>query len=256
MRWRRPVAVAVLLALLAVTAAAQTSIYILGRGGVFTSPVYVQGLLNLRAADLLGWTAGTDPTATADTTLGRSAAGKITLLGTTPTLQFGGTTSSQPALVANGARLGVKLADASAYTALDVGTITSNAGGFALNASGDAFFVAGGTTKLFMVTAPSAPASCGTSPAVTSSNGSAVFVITGGTGGAATGCTVTMPAATTGWNCSVTNITQTAAHRADRATVQTASTTTSVTWEYQIVSTGAATAFTASDVFRGICFAY
>lgn len=153
-------------------------------------------------------------------------------------LQFGGTTSSFPALKRNGATIQARLGDDSA----------------------DANFSALGFQRSGVVmisgTAPSAPASCGTSPAVTSSNGSVTFLITGGTGGTATGCTVTMPTAPAGWNCHVTNITQTAAHRADRTTVQIASTTTSVQWEYQTVSTGAATAFTASDVFRGICFPY
>jgi hypothetical protein len=179
-----------------------------------------------------------------DTTLTRIGAGKLLLSGTTPMLLMGGSTSGQPALKAQGTGLESRAADDSAYApfrALDL-IMTSR------------LIVSG--TILISTTSPSAPSSCGASPAVTSSNGSASFVVTGGTGGAATGCTITMPTAITGWNCSITNITQTAAHRADRITVQTASTTGSVTWEYQTVSTGAATVFTASDVFRGICFAY
>jgi hypothetical protein len=66
---------------------------------------------------------------------------------------------------------------------------------------------------------------------------------------------LTLPAATNGWNCSVTNLTAAAAHRADN-TVQTASTTTSVTLENQTKSTGAAVAWTAGDVLRVCCFAY
>lgn len=170
------------------------------------------------------------------------ASGNTTLF--SPLIQFGGTTSAFPAVKRNGTTIEGRLADDSGYTGFR---------GTTFNAA-TAFQVSG--VVLASATAPSAPASCGTSPLVTASNGSASFVITGGTGGTATGCTVTMPAATAGWNCSITNITQTAAHRADRITVQTASTTTSVTWEYQAVSTGAATAFTASDVFRGVCLGY
>lgn len=185
-----------------------------------------------------------------------SGSGKLLITGTTPMVQLGGTTSSFPGLKRNSARMQVQLADDSGPAALDALSMTTQGGGFAFSSAADAFFLAGGATKLFMGTAPSAPSTCGTSPTVTSSNGSVVLVVTGGTGGTATGCTVTMPTASTGWVCSVNNITGSAAHRADKTTVQTASTTTSVTWEYQTVSTGAAVAFTASDVFRATCFAY
>lgn len=159
-------------------------------------------------------------------------------------LQFGGSTASFASWKGNGTQLDARLADDSNYA----------------NVAASVFIYAGRIASaagtLISATAPSAPASCGTSPVVTANNGTAAFVITGGTGGAATGCTVTMPTAPTGWNCHITNRTQTAANRADRDTRQTASTTTSVTWQYVVVSTGAATAFTASDAFHGICFAY
>jgi hypothetical protein len=184
-----------------------------------------------------------------------SGSGTLLITGTTPAIQLGGTTSSFPMLKRNAARLQVQLADNSGAGAIDALSVTTQGGGFAFTGAADAFFL-NSSVKLFMNTAPSAPSACGTSPAVTTSNGSVVFVVTGGTGGTATGCTVTMPTATTGWACTINNITGSAAHRADKTTVQTASTTTSVTWEYQTVSTGAAVAFTASDVFRGICFGY
>lgn len=188
------------------------------------------------------------------TVISDSASGKFLITGTTPMIQLGGTSSSFVAIKQNGTALDVKLADDSANAAINAASInTTGSSGVTLAATG-ALFV--GNNKLINSVAPSAPSSCGTSPAVTTTNGASVWVVTGGTGGTATGCTITMPAATTGWVCSVVNITQTAAHRADRGTVQTASTTTSVTWEYVTLSTGAATAFTASDVFRGICFAY
>jgi hypothetical protein len=143
----------------------------------------------------------------------------------------------------------VKAPDGGAYLRVANGIVMVNSSTLQLGNAGSG--------KPFVsTTAVSSPTSCGTSPAVTVANGTASWVVTGGTGGTATGCTITMPGATTGWNCSIVNITAAAAHRAGVWTVQTASTTTSVTWEYQTVSTGAATAFTASDVFRGICFAY
>lgn len=181
------------------------------------------------------------------TALTETAAGKLSITGTTPMLQLGGTSSSFPALKQSGSQLQARLADDSALTPLV-------AQHFNIGVGAGQFQFSGG--MLAQNTPPSSPASCGSSPAVTTANGSAVWVITGGTGGAATGCSVTMPTAANGWNCSITNITAAAAHRANVWTVQTASTTTSVTWEYQTVSTGAATIFTASDVFRGICFAY
>jgi hypothetical protein len=187
----------------------------------------------------------TNGTALADT----SGSGKLLLTGTTPMIQLGGTSASFPALKQNGTTMEVRTASDSGYSGLVADQVQSVT---AFNGGAYRF----GSNTFASATAPSSPSSCGTSPAVTTANGTVSFVVTGGTGGAATGCTVTMPAASTGWNCSITNITQTAAHRADRATVQTASTTTSVTWEYVTVSTGAATAFTASDVFRGICFGY
>lgn len=162
-------------------------------------------------------------------------------------LQFGGTTASFPALKRSGTDLQARLADDSGFTNFLAQTVSLTAGQGSLKS---------GSTVLISAQAPSSPTSCGTSPALTTHNGASVWVVTGGTGGTATGCTVTMPAALTGWTCSVNNITASAAHRAGVTTVQTASTTTSVTFEYQTVATGAATAFTASDVFRGTCFAY
>lgn len=103
-------------------------------------------------------------------------------------IQLGGTSSSFPALQRSGTSVRAVLADLSAlttFTALNL-TITTN-GTFQM------------ATTYAMNTAPSAPSSCGTSPAVTNSNGTVVMTITGGTGGAATGCVVTMPLASNGW---------------------------------------------------------
>jgi hypothetical protein len=227
--------------------------------GVSLAPLHAQDLQTKLAKflnDLYAGTVGatvsitsfkfTNGTTLADT----SGSGKLLLTGTAPMIQLGGTTASFPALKQNGGNFDLRAADDSGYTNMVAASIQATGAfnyGSGINHAG---------TLLISGTAPSSPASCGTSPAVTTSNGASTWVITGGTGGTATGCTITMPAASTGWNCSITNITAAAAHRANVTTVQTASTTTSVTWEYQTVSTGAATAFTASDVFRGICFAY
>ena len=107
----------------------------------------------------------------------------------------------------------------------------------------------------FSSTAPTVT-SAGTSPSITASNGTAAFEVNVGTGGTATTIVLAMPTATTGWNCHATNVTATAANRADQAVRQTASTTTSVTLQNQTVSTGAALAFTASDLVRCQCTAY
>lgn len=97
--------------------------------------------------------------------------------------------------------------------------------------------------------------SAGTSPSVSGTNTGA-FRVNVGTGGAATTIVMSMPAATTGWNCDTTNITASAANRAAVRTVQQASTTTSVTVQNQNVATGAATAFTASDIVSFVCTAF
>lgn len=97
--------------------------------------------------------------------------------------------------------------------------------------------------------------SAGTSPSVVT-NGTASFRVNVGTGGTATTIVMAMPTATTGWNCNAENITAHAANRANQDVVQQASTTTSVTVQNQTPSTGAAVAFTASDIVRFLCVAY
>lgn len=111
-------------------------------------------------------------------------------------------------------------------------------------------------TKLLMgAPAPTISSGFGTSPTVPTNNGSAAFNVNVGTGGTATNGVVAMNStATTGWNCSVNNLTAAAGHRADN-TVQTASSTTTVTIENQTKSTGAAVAWTASDIIRLSCWA-
>lgn len=96
----------------------------------------------------------------------------------------------------------------------------------------------------------------GTSPARQGTGaGTLAFRIDVGTGGTATSGVITMPTADTGWNCHVDNLTAAAGHRADN-TRQTASTSTTVTVENQTTSTGAALAWTASDILVLLCAAY
>jgi len=96
----------------------------------------------------------------------------------------------------------------------------------------------------------------GTSAAITASNGTAAFALNVGTGGVATGGVIGFPAAPNGWKLCVENITATAANLADQRTVQTASTTTTATVQNQTVTTGAALAWTASDILLIAAFAY
>jgi len=159
-------------------------------------------------------------------------------------LQFGGTTSSFPALKRAGATLQVRLADDSASAALLVAGLTINNGSLSF------------ANLLASVTAPTIGSGFGTSPSVPSNNGTASFTVNVGTGGTASSGVITMPAATTGWIAYIVNITATAANRANVQTVQTASTTTSITVQSQTISTGAAVAWAASDILRIIAFAY
>lgn len=126
-------------------------------------------------------------------------------------------------------------------------------------ATGDSFNLVGGGGSFQMAgsifvssTAPTVT-SAGTSPTVPSSNGTIAFTINVGTGGTATTIVAAMPTMATGWNCNPQNLTANAANRANQHVVQQSSTTTSVTVQNQTISTGAALAFTASDVVSFLC---
>lgn len=105
-------------------------------------------------------------------------------------------------------------------------------------------------------TAPVIAAGFGTGPSIVASNGTAAFTVDVGTGGTASSGVLTLPAATTGWACRVANLTALAANTADAHTVQTATSTTSVTVQNQTISTGAALVWTASDVLQLMCIGY
>jgi hypothetical protein len=172
-----------------------------------------------------------------DVALSRGAANVLTL-DSGDMLSFGGVAAGNLLLKPNGSSLQIKAGDDSGFTDVKVGSVTTGAGAI-----------------LFSSTTPTVT-SAGTSPSVPNSNGTFAFRVNVGTGGTATTIVMSMPAATTGWNCDAENITANAANRADRKVVQQSSTTTAVTVQYQVVSTGAATAFTASDIVRFVCVAY
>jgi hypothetical protein len=113
----------------------------------------------------------------------------------------------------------------------------------------------GSGAKLSIAAAtPTISSGFGTSPSVTAGYTTASFRINVGTGGTATSGVIGMATATTGWNCpGGFNLTAHAGNRADD-TVMTASTTNTVTFQNQTKSTGAAVAWTASDVLAPTCF--
>lgn len=109
------------------------------------------------------------------------------------------------------------------------------------------------TGLMISQTAPTIGSGFGTTPSIVASNGTAAFQVNVGTGGTASSGVVTLPAATTGWSCSVSDITTQST--SVFLTKQTASTTTSVTvTNYN--TAGAATAWVASDKLNFNCMAF
>jgi hypothetical protein len=92
----------------------------------------------------------------------------------------------------------------------------------------------------------------GTSPSVIANNGTVAFSINVGTGGSASTGTITLPAATTGWVCVAQDITNPDSF----ITSQTGGTTTTATLKNYSRTTGAAIAWTASDILLVSCRAY
>lgn len=103
--------------------------------------------------------------------------------------------------------------------------------------------------------APTISAGFGTGASITAGT-SAAFRLDVGTGGTATNGTIGLPTATTGWNCSVEDLTATLGNVANARTLQISSTTTTAVVENQTVSTGAALAWTASDILAVSCTAF
>lgn len=125
-----------------------------------------------------------------------------------------------------------------------IGVGTGGRTGFVLNNSLN--FSAGSIVFTGIVdstTAPSISSGFGTSPSIVNSNGTASFQINVGTGGTATSGVIGLPTATNGWTCFCADITTPGAN----VTRMTANSTTSCTVTNVAMSTGAATAWTASD---------
>lgn len=100
-------------------------------------------------------------------------------------------------------------------------------------------------------TSPTIASGFGTSPTIVNSNGTASFAVNVGTGGTASSGVITLPAATTNWNCAVVN----PLSGAGTLTQQSAHTATSVTLTNYTISTDAAVAWTASYVIELNCMA-
>lgn len=113
----------------------------------------------------------------------------------------------------------------------------------------------GSANLTFSGATPTISSGFGTGAAVSSGTAAAMRIDVG-TGGSATAGVIGLPTAATGWNCDVENLTATTANRADQRTVQLASSTTTATVENQTISTGAALAWTASDVLAVSCVAF
>jgi hypothetical protein len=196
----------------------------------------------------IGWSSGSPidgggALSQSDTQLIRTAAGTLSLQGTTPMLQFGGTTSAFPALRQLSSNiLQAVTADGSSPTYLQAYsfTTTSNLGWLQI-----------GPARLIQVTAPVIASGFGTSPSIANSNASAVFVVNVGTGATASSGVITMPAASTGWIAMCNDVGNTAGLH----TYQTANTTTSITLTCQN-SAGAATAWAASTLVYVIAMGY
>ena len=125
--------------------------------------------------------------------------------------------------------------------------ITSTSNNASTYQASSAYFLS--TKKFISITAPTIASGFGTSPSVPVSNGTVSFQINVGIGGTASSGVITMPAATTDWNCSVVN----PIAGAGTFTQQSAATTTTVTFTNYTLATAVAVAWPASYVLRVNC---
>ena len=109
------------------------------------------------------------------------------------------------------------------------------------------------TALLVSNAAPTISSGFGTSPSISSNNGTAAFRINVGTGGSATSGVIGLPTAANGWNCYATDITTNST--GVFYTKQTASSTTTATIG-NFSDVAVATAWTASNILAVSCFAY
>lgn len=101
--------------------------------------------------------------------------------------------------------------------------------------------------------APTISSGFGTGASITASNGTAAFRINVGTSNTGNGI-IALPAATTGWNCFASDVTNTSATVSQTKQVAVASTTLVTLQNYTDLS--ATGAWTDSDVLAVSCFAY
>jgi len=145
----------------------------------------------------------------------------------------------------------VSLSGSSFAAPASIGATTPNAGKFtALNTTVSS---SNNGVVLRSATAPTIASGFGTTPSIVSSNGTATFKINVGTGGTATGGVVTMPTATTGWNCVVTPA---AAPQAAAIMYSVATSTTSITITNYTLTTGSVLAWTASTIIAVNCVGF
>jgi len=109
--------------------------------------------------------------------------------------------------------------------------------------------IAGSAAILSTPTAPTISSGFGTSPSIPSNQGTVSFSINVGTGGTASSGVIGMPTAPAGWDCDVHDVTSGSTNLTD----QTGSTTTSVTFTNFLRSTGAVSAWPASDILEASC---
>lgn len=119
-------------------------------------------------------------------------------------------------------------------------TLIANSGGYTQNGK-----------LLLSSIAPTIASGFGTTPSIVNSNGTASFAVNVGTGGTASSGVVTLPSATTNWNCAVIN----SLSGAGTLTQQSAHSSTSVTLTNYTISTDVAVAWTASYVIELNCVA-
>lgn len=103
-------------------------------------------------------------------------------------------------------------------------------------------------------TAPSVSSGFGSGASVTANNGSGAFRLNVGTGGAATTGVISLPTASTGWNCYASDITTQTATVARTQQIGAGGTTSVTIGNFSDL--GAAAAWVASDVLIVSCFAF
>lgn len=160
-------------------------------------------------------------------------------------LQFGGTTSSFPALRRTNTFIDILLADASNFSEV-------RAAGFNLQ-SGTGSGLNINTIPIISVTDPTIASGGCTSPTITTITGTNRFRINIGT--SCTGVktvTLTLPATTTSWTCNGDNNTSDAAQQTNYIVARSTSTTAVVVTSYDRV-TGLQEDFTASDTYLMSC---